>query len=927
MPGIELHADFDRDGRITGSPVERSARLTRPGAVVVANLDRDQRVLPDSVGNGERPSPDYDLATAFSRDDEVVPLEIRVAPGALAAGDRLTVRCSGIMHTRVRLSDATGVIVPHRLGDPATYDVGAVPAGGVLPLTLQVRTIAGAAFGQLSNLELSFRDDGLEETHFTLTVLRESSGGTTTIEDTGEFSVAPFLLDDRISAATRLYIATVPENLPSVTDVRPIAAAAGVRLVEVPESVSRGDPWLQDQYQHAAVQGPTGFRSLVVHLPRLRHENSDATRVDNLEDFVASHFRSRDLGLYDGLWDRIVPVNAADGRVLRVPFRQFTEWVALAGRVLDVDAELLSYRYLVGGNMTITVNSDWVEALRGLPGRLAELREAAEQAASGAPQARQELLRGYVRAAEQRVAESLRDVSTSGSGAALVVRAPLAGQIVALPADTARRLFLRGDQMHSSSNYGGNLEGTPGFPGAPLGAVIVGNAPSETKGEFLDPDLLRLLVKQRKQPVIEVDTTWLEVGHVDEMLAVVPHRTSGFSVLHASSAAAMALLQRATLWYQSGLPIHHPDRELRRPSGVLPRLMTTGTHPVTRLFRGKGWLHVHQPSEYGTVGAYVETPGIFQRLVHELGDADAFNVHGIGILSGEGPDRRYAADITPAEVIWCERAADGASTNAAVDTTKLAASRSVLTSRLGVAVLPVPVLFDRVDDLELFDRDSRETPTTAFSPDTVNLEVVNGHLLAPKPYGPRMKVADAIEVVREVMAEMDGLGAARDRVGRRLVAERRMTTEQYWIHKFARTYVTSPSGIIRTSYRGMEDKEDVKAAFKDSFPGADDAELERRLIRPNARHFERDGRLRREFTKLVVADDMVDLFELFTAAVVDQLGVQLHFVDTWYYHLRDGQIHCGTNVVRRPRRGSRPNVWDAPDHTFQRAPARVPVSY
>jgi len=56
---------------------------------------------------------------------------------------------------------------------------------------------------------------------------------------------------------------------------------------------------------------------------------------------------------------------------------------------------------------------------------------------------------------------------------------------------------------------------------------------------------LRLLVAQRRQPIVELDTTWLDVGHIDEMLAVVPNPTSGFSVLHASSAMALALLREA----------------------------------------------------------------------------------------------------------------------------------------------------------------------------------------------------------------------------------------------------------------------------------------------------------------------------------------------------------------------------------------------
>ncbi len=150
MPGVELHADFDRDGRVTGLPGERAARLQWPGVVVVPNMDRDERRLPSSAGNAPETRPDYDLAPARPRDDELVALRVRAAAGAMQPGDRLLIRCSGIMHTRVALHDASGVVIPHKLGTPQVYELPAMPASGVLNLTLQVRTIAGGAFGVTS---------------------------------------------------------------------------------------------------------------------------------------------------------------------------------------------------------------------------------------------------------------------------------------------------------------------------------------------------------------------------------------------------------------------------------------------------------------------------------------------------------------------------------------------------------------------------------------------------------------------------------------------------------------------------------------------------------------------------------------------------------------------------------------------------------
>ena len=64
---------------------------------------------------------------------------------------------------------------------------------------------------------------------------------------------------------------------------------------------------------------------------------------------------------------------------------------------------------------------------------------------------------------------------------------------------------------------------------------------------------------------------------------------------------------------------------------------------------------------------------------------------------------------------------------------------------------------------------------------------------------------------------------------------------------------------------------------------------------------------------------MVELFELWMAAIAEHLGVRLRFVDSWFYHVRLGEIHCGTNVLRRTAaRGlAGRNTWDAPDHRFR----------
>ena len=972
MPGrLELHADFDRDGLLTGSTDERAARSSHPGCVVVPNLDKDQRSLPGSVSEGGagggdavpgtsgtgasfgNPDPDFDVATAFTRDDELVPLQVRILPGGgPGPGEELVAQIPGsLMHTRVRLSDSTGVIVPHRLSQPDVYVLPAVPASGVLDLSLQVRTIAGASFGRLASPDTAYRPMGVADDRFELIVGFQRADGTILEEDRGHFSVAPAVLDDCLAPVTRLYVASVPGNEPSLWDLRRAAAAASVPVLEIPYAVNAGDAWVQDQFQHAHLEGPSGFRELVVHLPRMASNTAVGPGVANLRTFVEAHFRSRDLGVYSGLWSRELPVSTAVGGVARFTPLTLSEILVAVARVGALPRLFVQTASMLSttspnapgaspsappGGPSITFTEDWVATVRAVPDNLRAIDDLAATARTAAPSRRREgQIDALVAEVRRVVTEALRPVGVTGPAGRAVVTLPVGGSPVGFTEDIARKLIRRTEQMQGAAVYGGNVESTPPVAGAPLGKILLGNRSLDDGAEFMDPDLLRLLVAQRRQPIVEFDTTWLDVGHVDEMFAVVPNPTSGFSVLHASSAMALALLREACRVQMTALPIEDPDSQLRRPSGVLPRLMSEGPHPVTRLFRGKMWKHLVGSARPGGPNTDVEPPRIFQRLTFEFGDSDSINVHPIGIVQGPG-ERHYRADITPAEVLWCEADSEGRSTQEALDTAVLAPSRATLSNELRVPVLPLPVLWDRVPDLTAYlpspPKDALRTQTTAFSPDCANLVVLGAHVVVPKPYGPRMLVDDAIAVVRAVMDGVDGLESARARVGRRLVSARRMTRETTWVQRLPRSYDETSSGIIRRSYGGMEGLDDLVEVFRDSFPGQSTEQIAARLRRTNARSLDADGRLRNEFSQIVVVDAMVDLFELFTAAVVDSLGLTLHFVDSWYYHLHAGQIHCGTNVLRRPTRAGRPRVWDVPDWegfrsqtiTFEGEPVSVP---
>jgi hypothetical protein len=62
--------------------------------------------------------------------------------------------------------------------------------------------------------------------------------------------------------------------------------------------------------------------------------------------------------------------------------------------------------------------------------------------------------------------------------------------------------------------------------------------------------------------------------------------------------------------------------------------------------------------------------------------------------------------------------------------------------------------------------------------------------------------------------------------------------------------------------------------------------------------------------KLYIPENTVDLFEAYIQTVANHHGFDVCWVDTWYYHLRLGQIHCGTNVVRNPNPKRTSPWWD-----------------
>lgn len=179
-------------------------------------------------------------------------------------------------------------------------------------------------------------------------------------------------------------------------------------------------------------------------------------------------------------------------------------------------------------------------------------------------------------------------------------------------------------------------------------------------------------------------------------------------------------------------------------------------------------------------------------------------------------------------------------------------------------MIELPVLFDQSNDLNTIR-------TSAFTPDLVNLQVLGKVLLIPRPYGPRIPLAAAPEVLRAVLPD-----PVKSRAGTDILVGKGLDRTPHWV----------------------KDGNDVALAevFVDGFPGIPVTEVAKRIRKANPAHFLPDGRLRDGWRRLVIPERTIDLFQAYTALVLEPLGVTVAWVDSWSYHIRFG----ATNVLRTP---------------------------
>lgn len=814
-------------------------------------------------------------------------------------------------------------------------------------------------------------------------LINEKGEGVETLAviDGGTIRPAQLILLGDQADPDRLLICELDENGPSVFEVQEAARQTSVPLTLVPKNLGTGDTWLQDQFQIGSAIGGREQMQVVIHLPRMVNDGALFPTTPNLKNFVEHYFPSHSIGLFNDFWEEKVILNDGIGataelsvaqsyllykdlefvvRVLRFMFRLITE--------IDVKqkAALENFRFNNLYNVRLEINSSYQqlsaytnvgEKQRAAINQLKELLERLSSLSSG----------------------NISGLATTRQGMELTVMveeepkkfAPKTFIYSEENSQELNNLFKALSDLHSSGNYGGNIEVSPPMSGLPNGKIITGTVYSKQINEFLE-------ARQPQQPLVQAYTGWLKVGHIDELMCFVqdPTAAQGFSIFRASPRLGVLLLEQL------------------QAAQVQGRL-------VTRLLRGKKWLHEGANDERyvkpppGLYLGYIKNQdqrydlsGFTRGIPHDSQTTYFDSVYQddrrfMAFGSAREIEVNYAAFITCADLLNQVRVINRAAEDffltgklnfaddvyyghyANSDFYKKEVIPKILDKVLGegfkgVPVYRLPVLFDRVDSFAL-------SGTSAVTPNLVNLQTLNSHVLVPRPYGPRMRPEEAILVLTDFLDRSDE---------RKLAAYARHTLSARWIHsqgldityhwtrageKVAVAHaVRRPSPLDpdfkemwRALYQSIEastgvfdipsyfeilhrddpyinhpilineDLAYIANCFKDGFDefknypvdycqGDDEnshpkqdyydqhiVDVMEKIRKANPGTFNDQGEIvAKAWTRIIIPENTVDIFQLYAHLMLTSLGAKVHWVDSWYYHVHDGGIHCGTNVLR-----------------------------
>ncbi len=894
--------------------------------LLVPNINAQTRTLPASV-DPDLADPakavllDAEAPVRRLTDPQLYELRLTVDPAERAAHPTLQATVSGL-GALMTLVDQSGRPQPSGVIDIAA----AFSVSTKLPANQVVFFVEARTF-ESSPLMQGMPTPGLMVTY--------SDAGTKLQDVVLPGFASDLLLTGDLETPTRLYIADTDDTQPTVLDVASAMAGSGVPIVKVPATVCNGDTWLQDQFQIATTFDDQFAQvSVVVHLPRMRSNSRPSDATSNLAIFADMHFPSVGIGVFKDFWKTTlsVPVTTSTGAAtqLQLTLRDTNPILTAMTRVHSLWSEISSLvQALQGSKAAPSWPPEFFTMRRSLGADLNVLqtRPIADARLRGIRDA-------VARALQAKLAAVDKLMPLVGTRVRILVN----GAAFDLDEAQINKLFSDVSSVHSSTNYGGNIEVSPPTSSAPFGKVVVGSV----VGKDLRFMLGQLAQQTFSQPSVEFNTSWLGVGHVDEIVSFLPSKLSStgpFCIARGSPSLGLRLLDAV---------------KSARDAGTL----------VTRLFRGRKWVH----EETASAVQSLLPPSAYLFLVARFGKYDLQDFQGVPgtiippppsayfddrrfliLLRGNMDPRAYNASMIVDEVLDICR-----ETNRTIDEVFLGSKRQsakladypllqgctaqefseiadngldpVFSQAFaGVPVIPLPMVFDRVDSF-------LTEQTMALIPGLVNLQQFGRLVLLPKPYGPRMRPAAAVTLLKAFLSGLDSAvlpTTLRDAALKNLTADalhrRGLDVTTHWTKAWVYSIEFDVASLNKLGWTNEpETLSTIADLFRDGFDEftntardytkndtngngeparkqyrTDIQTIKQRILTANPGKFDsRDYPASSSWVKIVIPENTVDLFEVYTQLVLEGLGLTVKFVDSWFYHTHAGGIHCATNVMR-----------------------------
>jgi len=335
------------------------------------------------------------------------------------------------------------------------------------------------------------------------------------------------------------------------------------------------------------------------------------------------------------------------------------------------------------------------------------------------------------------------------------------------------------ESSHSRFDAGGAIMASPPIEGYPHGRLIVARDTSDEIKDFLRGQGVQVAPEGK---LIELDTAWLKVGHVDELVNFVPASTPrGFLAVVPDPKAGLDLIrsvppQRA-IFYSAGSAEHTGavvDSTIRGIETARP--VPAGKWTFVRIWKGKG---AGQVAKVRAVkGRHFTIDGAWD--TRDFSDARSAMLGLVRAIAGrcetmpiwfDRPDKTSRFLLVEGSQMWIDStgeefpaimaAGEMAGDNVLARTNRIVAARCLraddaVRQSLGIEAddaIRLPALFA--------SEGPQEAGACPLLPSLVNLQTFNREIVLLRPFGPRRAPADdesdvILDAAREALTDVEG---------------------------------------------------------------------------------------------------------------------------------------------------------------------------